>query len=118
MKDLTLETLIAVFEEIFGAWLFWGLVAAAAVTTLLYLYVLIRDRHIGWRKFLIAQIFMPVGAVLAVAFVMLVTHSHLRDLGGPIDAIIFLGIAAMGAIGIAILVYTVESLVFRRRMDD
>ena len=28
MKDLSLATLIAVFEEMFGAWLFWLLVAA------------------------------------------------------------------------------------------
>jgi len=117
MKDLTPETMIAVFEEIFGAWLFWSLVAAAVVITLLYLYVLIRDRHVGWRKFLIAQIFMPVGAVLAVVFVMAVTDSGLRDIGGPIDVIIFLGVAAVGAMGLAILVYTVESLLFRRRME-
>ncbi len=118
MKELTLETMIAVFEEVFGAWLFWSLVAAAVGITVLYLYVLIRDRHVGWRKFLIAQIFMPVGAVLAVVFVMAVTDSRLRDIGGPIDVIIFLAIAAVGAMGIAILVYTIESLLFRRRMEE
>jgi hypothetical protein len=117
MKELTLETMMAVFEDMFGFWLFWGLVAAAAAVTALYLYVLVRDRHVGWRKFLIAQIFMPVGAVLAVLFVMWVTHSHLRDIGGPIDVIIFLGIAGLGAVGIAILVYTVQSLLFRRDAD-
>jgi hypothetical protein len=117
MKELTLETMLAVFEDMFGATLFWVLVATAAVITLLYLYVLVRDRHVGWRKFLIAQLFMPVGAVLAVFFVLWVTNSRIADLGGPIDAIIFLGIAALGAGGVAILVYTVESLVFRRRID-
>jgi hypothetical protein len=117
MKELTLETMLAVFEDMFGATLFWALVATAAVITLLYLYVLVRDRHVGWRKFLIAQLFMPVGAVLAVFFVLWVTNSRIADLGGPIDAIIFLGIAALGAGGVAILVYTVESLVFRRRID-
>jgi hypothetical protein len=117
MKELTLETLLAVFQDMFGAGLFWTLVATAAIITALYLYVLVRDRHVGWRKFLIAQLFMPVGAVAAVAFVLWVTNSRIADLGGPIDAIIFLGIAALGAVGIAILVYTVESLVFRRRID-
>ena len=117
MKELTLQTLLAVFEDMFGFWLFWALVAAAVAVTAAYLYVLIRDRHVGWRKFLIAQLFMPVGAVAAVAFVLGVTNSRIADLGGPIDAIIFLGIAALGAVGIAILVYTVESLVFRRRID-
>lgn len=118
MKELTLETMLAVFEDMFGFWLFWALVAAAAAITALYLYVLIRDRHVGWRKFLIAQVFMPVGAVLAVLFVMWVTHSHLRDIGGPIDVIIFLGIAGLGAVGIAILVYTIQSLLFRQDHSD
>ena len=111
MKDLTFGTLIAVFEEVFGRWLFWGMVAAAVLVTLAYLYVLVRDRSINWRKFLLAQISMPVGAVLAVWFVMAVTHSKLTDLGGPIDVIVFLGIAVAGAIGIAILVYTGQSLI-------
>ncbi len=117
MKELTLETLLAVFQDMFGAGLFWALVAAAAVITALYLFVLVRDRHVGWRKFLIAQLFMPVGAVAAVAFVLWVTNSRIADMGGPVDAIILLGIAALGAVGVAILVYTVESLVFRRRID-
>jgi hypothetical protein len=117
MKELTLQTMLAVFEDMFGFWLFWALVAAAVAVTAAYLYVLIRDRHVGWRKFLIAQVFMPVGAVLAIAFVLWVTNSRMADLGGPIDVIIFLGVAGLGAVGIAILVYTVESLFFRRRIE-
>ncbi len=111
MKDLTFGTLIAVFEEIFGRGLFWAMVVAAVLVTLAYLYVLIRDHSISWRKFLLAQLSMPVGAVLAVWFVMAVTHSKLTDLGGPIDVIVFIGIAVGGAVGIAILVYTVQSLI-------
>jgi threonine aldolase len=57
---------------------------------------------------------MPVGAVLAVWFVMVMTDSNLADIGGPVDVIVFFGIAAMGAVGGAILVYTVERLVLRR----
>ncbi|PWK60664.1 DUF5368 domain-containing protein [Roseicyclus mahoneyensis] len=115
MEELTLETMIAVFEEMFGAGLFWALVAAAVVVTLGWIYVLIRDRTLGMRQFLVAQLFMPVGAVLAIWFVMAVTNSHLSDIGGPVDVIIFLGIAAMGAVGSAILVYVIERLVLRRR---
>ena len=55
MKDLTVGTLIAVFEEIFGRGLFWAMVGLAAVVTLGYVYVLIRDRKISWHKFLLAQ---------------------------------------------------------------
>ncbi len=115
MNDLSFETLLAVFEEIFGRGLFWLMVAAAGLVTLGFIYVLIRDRSVSWRKFLLAQLSMPVGAVLAVWFVMFMTKSHLTDLGGPIDVILFLGIAAAGAVGMAILVYTLESLLGSKR---
>jgi uncharacterized membrane protein YhaH (DUF805 family) len=121
MQELTFETLIAVFEEIFGRGLFWAMVAAAVLVTLGWIYVLIRDRSLGMRQFLVAQLFMPVGAVLAVWFVMAMTDSHLADIGGPVDVIVFLGIAAMGAVGGAILVYTAEGCCFggerRRRIE-
>ncbi|KUF09500.1 DUF5368 domain-containing protein [Pseudoponticoccus marisrubri] len=110
MKDLTIGTLIAVFEEIFGRSLFWAMVVVAALVTLGYLYVLIRDRAVSWRKFLLAQLSMPVGAVLAIWFVLAMTDSQLANLGGPIDMIVLLAVAAGGAIGAAILVYTVQSL--------
>ena len=111
MKDLTFGTLIAVFEEIFGRGLFWAMVALAVIVTVGYLFVLIRDRAVSWRTFLLAQVSMPVGAVAAVWFVLVMTNSRPADLGGPVDLIVFLGIAIGGAIGAAILVYTVHSLI-------
>lgn len=116
MKELTFQTLIAVFEEMFGRGLFWAMVAAAAVITALYLYVLVRDRALSMRKFLLAQLSMPVGAIAAVWFVQWITESHTRDIGGPIDVIVLLGVAAAGAVGMAILVYTMQSLI-RPRQD-
>jgi uncharacterized membrane protein YhaH (DUF805 family) len=113
MKELTFETLLAVFEEIFGRGLFWTMMAVAALVTIVYLYVLIRDRSMSMRKFLLAQLSMPFGAVAAVLFVQYITNSHLRDVGGPIDVIVLLGVAAIGATGLAILVYTAQSLVRR-----
>ncbi len=117
MKELTFGTLIAVFEEIFGRGLFWAMVVAAVLVTLAYLYVLIRDRSMSMRKFLLAQLSMPFGAVAAVVFVQAMTHSHLRDIGGPVDVIVLLGVAVMGAVGAAILVYTAQSLFFRKARD-
>lgn len=117
MKELTFGTLLAVFEEMFGRGLFWALVAAAVLVTLGYLYVLVRDREVSWRKFLLAQLSMPVGAVAAVAFVMWITNSGIADIGGPIDMIVLLGVAALGAVGIAILVYTAQSLLRRPEPD-
>ena len=111
MNDMTFGTLIAVFEEIFGKGLFWAMVGVVAVVTVAYLYVLIRDRSVNWRKFLLAQLSMPIGAIGAVLFVQAVTNSGFGDIGGPIDAIVLLAIAVAGAIGSAILVYTVQSLI-------
>jgi hypothetical protein len=81
------------------------------VITVAYLYVLIRDRSMSMRKFLLAQLSMPFGGVAAVAFVLAVTKSKLSDIGGPIDLIVLLGVFAAGAVGFAILVYVVQSLV-------
>ena len=39
-----------------------------------------------------------------------VLHSRMNDIGGPVDIIILLGIAAVGAVGMAVLVYNVQSL--------
>lgn len=114
MKELTFETLIAVFEEIFGRGLFWAMVLAAVLVTLAYVFVLVRDRSVSWRKFLLAQLSMPVGAVAAVIFVQIMTDSHLRDLGGPVDLFVLLGVGVVGAVGAAILVYTAQSLLFRK----
>ena len=115
MKDLTFTTLIAVFEEIFGRGLFWTMVAAAVLITVAYLYVLIRDRSMSMRKFLLAQLSMPFGAIAAVLFVQVMTHSGFSDIGGPIDLIVLLGVAAVGAVGIAILVYILQSLMRPRQ---
>ena len=111
MQEMTLATLIAVFQEMFGPVLFWALVATVVVITALYVYVLVRDRSLSMRRFLLAQLSMPIGAVAAVAFVEVVTDSHLRDIGGAIDIIVLLGVALLGALGFAVLVYTAQSLV-------
>lgn len=118
MKELTFSTMIAVFEEIFGRGLFWAMAIAALLVTLAYLYMLVRDRSVSRRKFLWAQLSMPVGAVAVVAFVMQMTNSHLRDIGGAVDLIVLPGVAVLGAIGLAILVYTAQSILFRRRRSD
>ncbi|WP_114964461.1 DUF5368 domain-containing protein [Alkalilacustris brevis] len=110
MEEMTLSTLIAVFEEMFGRWLFWGLVALAVVITATWVYVLVRDRALSFRKYLIAQLSMPFGAIAAVWFVLWITNSRLGDMGGPIDWIVLLGVAALGAVGLAVLVYVVQSL--------
>lgn len=111
MQELTLGTLIAVWEEMFGRGLFWTMVVVAGLITVGYLYVLIRDRSMSMRKFLLAQLSMPLGAIAAVIFVQRMTSSSFADIGGPVDVILLLGVAAAGAVGIAILVYTAQALI-------
>ncbi len=110
MEEFKISTFLAVFEEMFGAVLFWAMVAVAVVITLAYLYVLIRDRSMSMRKFLLAQLSMPFGGVAAALFVMAITNSKMSDIGGPIDLIVLLGVFAAGAVGFAILVYVAQSL--------
>ncbi|WP_438991897.1 DUF5368 domain-containing protein [Lentibacter sp.] len=110
MQELTLTTLLAVFEEIFGRGLFWAMVVAALAVTALYIYVLIRDRTVSWKKFLWAQFSMPFGAIAAVVFVQTMTRSGFSDIGGPIDLVVLLGVAGSGAVGMAVCIYTVQSL--------
>ena len=115
MEQLTPGTMIAVFEEMFGPLLFWLMVVAAAAITLAYLYVLIRDHSVSWRKFLRAQLSLPFGAWAAIRFVQEITNSRLSDLGGPVDWLLVIGIGVVGAVGLAILVYTLQSLIWRPR---
>jgi hypothetical protein len=86
------------------------------VITALYVFVLVRDRSLSMRKFLWAQLSMPIGAIAAVLFVQGITSSGFKDIGGPIDVIVLLGVAVLGAVGLAILVYTAQSL--SRRTAD
>jgi len=93
------------------------LLIVAIIVTIGYVYVLIRDRAVSMKKFLWAQICMPIGAVLAVWFVMASTDSAFIDLGGPIDYVVLLGVAVAGAVGCAILVYTLQSLIWPIRNE-
>ena len=114
MKDLTFETLLAVFEEMFGAGLFWALVVACVAIGVLFLSVVLRERKVEARRLVRAELWAPIGAVIAVAFVFLITDSGPSDLGGPIDVIVLLMVAAGGAVGVTILAYLVQSLRGRR----
>lgn len=114
MKELTLETLIAVFEEIFGKGLFWLMIVLFALITAAFIYVLVRDRKLTAHRWLRAELLAPVGAFLGIAFVFAVTNSGLSDIGGPIDVIVLILIGAAGGIGLTIFTYTLQALVFNK----
>lgn len=114
MKELTLSTLLAVFEEIFGAPLFWTMVVLAALGTLAFLYMLIRDRGLKALPLVRAEVVGLVGGLLAVFFVQFMTNSGFGDIGGPIDLITVLLIWVMGAIGTVMVVYVAQGLLRRQ----
>lgn len=117
MKELTLGTLIAVFEEMFGVWLWWLMVLVAVVTVLMFFYIMFRDKRFMPRHYLWAQLTSPFGAIAAVLFVMWKTSSNFNDIGGPIDVIVLLAIAAAGAAGTVILAYEAQSFMSRKRKN-
>ncbi len=110
METMTIGTMIAVFEEMFGAEVFWGLIAAAAAALLLFVVVVIRDRGLFGRRFARAELLAPVGGAAAVAFVWVMTNSGLGDIGGPVDLITVLGIFAAGAAGAVMVGYILLGL--------
>ena len=114
MTDISTSVIVALLEEVFGRGLFWLMFGAAISIATAYLYVLVRDRAVSWRKFLLSQLSMSIGAVVAIVFILSVTHSTFADIGGAIDVIVVTGLAAAGAIGMAILVYTAQPLIWRR----
>ncbi len=114
MKELTVATLIAVFEEILGRVTFWALVALAAVITVLFLMTLVRERGLLSRSFLRSQMWFPLGAVAMVWFVMRVTNSRLADIGGLIDWFMLLGLGIWGGVGAVMWAYVIGGAIRRR----
>jgi len=115
MEEMTLNTILAVFEEMFGPWLFWALVVVAAIITVAFLFVLVRDRNLESRRLVRAELTAPVGALAAILFVQWITNSGFRDIGGPIDWVVLLLIGLAGAGGLMILVYTALALFARKK---
>jgi drug/metabolite transporter (DMT)-like permease len=115
MQDMTFDTILAVFEEMFGPLLFWALVTVAAIITIAFVYVLIRDHNVESSRFLRAELTAPLGAIAAILFVQWITNSGFRDVGGPIDWIVLLLIGLAGAGGLMILVYTGLALFARKK---
>ncbi|MCI5074822.1 DUF5368 domain-containing protein [Oricola sp.] len=117
MKDVSIGMFIAVFEEIFGAGLFWGMVAVAGLILLAFVWQILREHRLESRRFLRAELWAPVGAVAAILFVQFVTNSGFSDIGGPIDVIVLILIGSAGAIGLTILTYVLLGLLPGRQKE-
>jgi hypothetical protein len=112
MKDLDLATLIAVFQEMLGPWLY--VVAAAAVlATIAFFWVLLRDRGIVSGRLVWSEVLGLAGGVAAVLIMHAVTSSGFRDIGGPIDWVLTALIFLAGAAGTMVGVYALLGLARR-----
>jgi hypothetical protein len=110
MKELTLSTILGVFEEMFGRGLFWGLVVLGLGVVGALAVVLMRERGVLSRRLILAEIAGVAGGILAVWLVMFITSSRLADLGGPVDMLVMIGVWLAGAVGTVVAVYSVLGL--------
>jgi hypothetical protein len=111
MKELEIGVFVSVFVEMLGPLLFWLMVLAILAVTAAFVWVLIRDRGLDSRRLVRAQVVGIVGGIAAVLFMQWITNSGFRDIGGPVDLLLVALIFVLGAIGAAILAYTVQAVV-------
>lgn len=109
MNELDPLVFVAVFQEMLGV-LFWPLVALAVAGLVGFAAVVVRDRGIRARRFLLAELAGVAGGLLAIWVMLAITNSSLRDIGGPIDWVLVLLIWLAGAIGATVVAYVALAL--------
>lgn len=115
MKELTLSTMLAVFEEMFGPALFWALVVLAILILGAFVYMLIRDRGLKPVPLLRAEIIGPIGGIASILFVQMITNSGFSDIGGATDVILVFLIFLAGTLGTVMLAYLAQGVGRMRR---
>lgn len=110
MKDMTLATLIAVFQEMLGPW-FWVLVLLGAVIFAALAVILIQEKRLYAARLVRAEIGGAIGGIFAVWLALAVTNSSLADAGGPIDWLLYGTLFGVGAVGATILAYVALAVV-------
>lgn len=107
MNNVDFLSIVAVFQEMLGVW-FWPLIISVFVVTVLFLWLLLREKHIPSRRFLWSELLGVPGGGVALVIMAKVSSSGFTDAGGPIDWIVILLIFMLGFIGTAILFYTLS----------
>ncbi len=110
MEEVTIGAIIAIFEAMFGAFLFWFLVILAIAMVTFIIVLKVRNKRFKSEHYLWAKIAAPIGAIFAVLFMMWFNNSGFHDLGGPIDVILVLFLAIGGAIAAAMVAYLAQYL--------
>jgi hypothetical protein len=112
MSDFDLAVFWSVFEEMLGFWLY-VIVAVAVVTTILFIRALLQEHGLDFRRFVFSQALGLAGGLGALGFMWWITSSSIRDIGGPIDGLLVLGIYLLGWGGATMLFYAGSGLLRR-----
>ncbi len=114
MKEMTLSTLIAVFQEMLGFW-FWVLVAVSIVGLIAVLVVALTERRIDFARFVGSELIGFLGSIFAIWLALFVTKSSLSDIGGPIDWVTMVVIFVLGWFGGFVFGYVALGLISMTR---
>lgn len=112
MSEFDVTVFWSVFAEMLGFWLY-VILAVAAVTTVLFVRALLREQGLDARRFVKSQALGLAGGLAALAFMWWITSSSIRDVGGPVDGLLVLGIYLLGRAGATMLFYAVSGLLPR-----
>ncbi len=113
MSELDLAVFWSVFVEMLGFWLYI-IIAVAVVTTILFIRAVLQEQGLDFRRFVMSQALGLAGGLAALFFMWWITNSSLRDVGGPVDALLVVGIYLLGWAGATMLFYAVSGLMRSR----
>lgn len=105
MKELDISVFIAVFQEMLGAWL-WVLLLAIIVSAGLFIWLLVREKGMLFKRFVWSQGIGLVGGVIALFVMTKVSSSGFTDAGGPADWFLIALVYGIGFIVSTVAVYT------------
>jgi hypothetical protein len=113
MSEFDLAVFWSVFAEMLGVWLY-VIIAVAVATTILFVRALLQEHGLDFRRFVMSQALGLAGGLAALFFMWWITNSSILDVGGPIDALLVLGIYLVGWAGATMLFYAASGLLRRR----
>lgn len=106
MKELDPLVLIAVFQEMLGAWLCIGLAATLGCAVALVLLVR-RERTLRTRRLVACELLGLLGGGLALVVMAAVSSSGFTDAGGPADWFLIAVVYGLGGMATTALCYAV-----------
>jgi len=116
MQNFDPAMFVAVLYEMLGP-LLWVIVLGSVIATLAFFWLLIRDRGLVSRRFVMSELVGIAGGFGAVLLMQLITHSRLVDVGGPVDWLLVALIWLIGAGGTTVVIYDLWGLWAGRRPE-